>query len=371
MRIGKGLPGVERVDSFWDYVDEADLIVFPDCHHGDLQMFLQENGYRVFGSRKGSELELFRRESKEHFSKLGIPVNHYEAVIGVENLRSYLKEHEDVWVKVSLARGICETFHSESYKLVEPQVDELAFLLGPEKRHLEFIIEDGQDDCTEVGYDGYCINGAYPKSAMVGLELKDKAYIGVHKADEDLPAQVTEFNRKIADTMRQYSYRNFFSTDIAVDRKGVAYPRDLCCRFGHPPSEVMQYQIKNLPDIVWYGAEGQCIDPDVKEPWAAEVMIVSPWAAENFQPIYFPEKIRDNVKLCNHTIIDGVDYAVPDGHIAEFGAVVATGKTKDEAIKRCVECCKQIEGYEVKADAKGLETAQEELDELESFGVRI
>src|ERR1700722_8124985 len=70
--VGHGIPGIKRIDSFWPLLDEIDLFVFPDVYEGPLQEHLVSLGKRVWGSRNGDELELFRADSKEHMKALGI-----------------------------------------------------------------------------------------------------------------------------------------------------------------------------------------------------------------------------------------------------------------------------------------------------------
>ena len=49
-RIGTGIPGLTRVDDFWEVLDKVDVFVFPDINDGDLQEHLVDIGKRVFGS---------------------------------------------------------------------------------------------------------------------------------------------------------------------------------------------------------------------------------------------------------------------------------------------------------------------------------
>ena len=70
--VGQGFEMIERVNNFFDVVDLCDLFVFPDVYDGDLQLYLEKQGKRVWGSRKGEELELYRDEAKKHMEKLGI-----------------------------------------------------------------------------------------------------------------------------------------------------------------------------------------------------------------------------------------------------------------------------------------------------------
>ena len=155
--IGTGLEGVERVTNFWDHIEEADIFFFPDVYDGDLQEHLRDLGYPVWGSGKGEELELLRWQTKMFLKKdLHLPVQPVERIIGITDLREFLLENENKYVKISLLRGDFETFHHTTYNLSEPILDDIESKLGPYKFQKEFIVEDAIDEAIEVGYDQGC-----------------------------------------------------------------------------------------------------------------------------------------------------------------------------------------------------------------------
>jgi hypothetical protein len=45
--VGEGFEGIERIHDFFDYVDEADIFIFPDVYDGDLQRYLEAQGKLV------------------------------------------------------------------------------------------------------------------------------------------------------------------------------------------------------------------------------------------------------------------------------------------------------------------------------------
>ena len=100
LRVGEGFDGVERIDEIWPYLDEIDLVVFPDVYEAGLQEYLVSRGKRVWGCRSGSELELDRKASKEISKSLGIDIAPYEVIKGFDKLREHLKHNQDQWVKM-------------------------------------------------------------------------------------------------------------------------------------------------------------------------------------------------------------------------------------------------------------------------------
>lgn len=226
---GKDVPGVTRVNKFFDYIDEADVIIFPDCTNSDLQLHLEACGYNVFGSRNGCELEQDRVLSKEIFKKAKLPVGPYEVIKGIDKLRKYLKTHEDVFIKVDCMRGDFESFKSCNYEYISTKLDNIEHILGRAKNEVEFIVEEELPDKVEVGYDGYCIDGKFPKKTLFGIEIKDLGYIGVFTDHNKLPEPVHLINDALIPYFTKYQYRNFFSTEVRVGKDKKGYPIDLTC----------------------------------------------------------------------------------------------------------------------------------------------
>lgn len=368
--IGKGLPNVRRVEDFWSLIDEVDLWFFPDVYFSQLQVFLSSLGKRVWGARMGDELELDRVASKEHLDSIGIDVGPYKVVNGLDALRDHLKEHEDQWVKISKTRGDMETFKSKNYKLIEPRLDELEHTLGAKKKIMEFICEDDIKDAVEVGYDGWTIDGKYPKGALYGIEVKDAGYVGHCKQYDALPEEVKGVNDKLSKTFSQYKYRGFWSSEIRITPEHRAFVIDPCCRAGSPPSELYQMMVANLADVVWEGAEGNVVEPEYVGKWGAELLLLSSWADKNWQAVEFPKSIRENVKLRNVCLIEGKYYVAPQWTgMPEIGAVVACADTQKAAIDECLRLAEKVEGHYIETKAASLETARDEIKELESYGI--
>lgn len=369
--IGEGIEGVTRIHDVFDYIDEADIIIFPDIYDGDLQLYLEAKGKLVFGARKGEEMELYREVMKEHMKKVGLYVTNYEVVKGIGALREYLKEHEDVWIKQNITRGDFETMHSKNYDLIEPVIDELEHSLGAVKHIKEFIVEDAYDG-VETGMDCYCIDGKYPTETLCGIEIKDCGYTGKFVEYDKLPECITDYNDKMSETMKDFGYRGFFSTEIRVSKDKPPYMVDKCARAGSPPSELYQLMYTNLAEIIWYGAKGILIDPIVEHKFGVEALIHSAWADLNWQAITFPKKYRENIKLRNACVIDGKYYCAPQkSGLVEIGAVVAVGDTLGEAIEMAKKIADTVEGHYIEIKTDSFDRAQEEFDKLSEMGINI
>lgn len=359
--IGAGLSdfGVNRVKYFWNEVKNYDLIVFPDCWQADLQEYLRAQGMRVWGAGKKASLELSRWGTKGQMKEVGLPVNPAEQIHGLENLRVYLREHPGVFVKVSGFRGLGETFESENYDLSKGQLDQLRAKHGAMMDVIDFIVEKKIPDATENGYDGYCIDGEFPNQSFWGVEVKDQAYAGKLVKYDDLPKEVQEVNTKLSPLMN--GYRQFWSTELRNE-----FLIDITARHASPAGETYIHAYDNLPEILWYGAEGRLIQPETEYTHCAQIILCSEWAEHNYFPIQFPEEIRPFVKIYNHARISGVDYCVPQiAAMKQVGSVIGLGSSFEEAAAQAKERADQIKGYDLEAENDALDKAIKLMEESE------
>lgn len=362
--IGTGLEefGVGRLKYFWPYIDEYDLFVFPDCWNGDLQEYLRSIGKRVWGGGVKSQLELSRWKTKELIEKAGLPLNDSSKIHGLENLRVFLQQNEDVFVKISALRGLGETFESQNYDMSKGQLDELRQKYGAMMDEIDFIVEKKIPDAVEIGYDGFCIDGEFPNSAFIGAEIKDQAYFGKLVNYEELPDSVKETNTKLSEHMN--GYRQFFSTEIR-EKNGEGFLIDVTARHASPAGETYCQAFDNLPEIIWSGANGELIHPETESKFCAQIILCSEWAEKHSYSVFFPDEIRPFVKLYNHCRIEGADIVMPQlASMKQIGSVVGLGKTVEEAVESAKERAEQVEGYDLEMEGDALDKAVEEMEEF-------
>jgi predicted RNase H-like HicB family nuclease len=289
-----------------------------------------------------------------------LPVNESEQVHGLENLRLYLQQHEGVFVKISAFRGLGETFESENYDQSKGQLDDLRAKHGALMDVVDFIVENKIPDAKEVGYDGYCIDGEFPDSSFFGIEVKDKGYFGQLVDYDKLPKSVKEANTRLSYHMQ--GYRQFWSTELR-EKDGKGYVIDLTARHASPAGETFMQALENLPEVLFFGAEGKLVHGEWSAKYAAQIILCSEWAEEKWQPIAFPDEIRPFVKIYNHCRIDGKDYCVPQiAKMKQVGSVVALGNTPEEAIKLAKERANKIKGYDLEAEVDALDKAAKEME---------
>ena len=90
---------------------------------------------------------------------LGLDVAPYAKVVGLDDLREYLRDKEDKYVKVSHWRGDMETTHWRNWRLDQGWLDWMAVNLGPVlKNSMTFLVFDKIDTDLEIGADTYNVN---------------------------------------------------------------------------------------------------------------------------------------------------------------------------------------------------------------------
>ena len=370
--IGDGFSEMVRVKDFWATVPQMDYFFFADIYSGGLQEHLRGLGKKVFGSGRGDSLEILRWKMRKLMGLAGMPVNKAERVIGTKALREYLKSHNDVYVKVSAYRGLCETFHSDTYELTEPLLDEIENDLGGLKYVLPFIIEQKIDAVVETGYDGYSIDGKYPETSLFGVEVKDCGYLGTIVKTENMPNEVTFVNNKLSPMLAELQYRMAISTEIRVCKDGIPYLIDLTCRLPSPPSQVMSEIYGNWDEIIIEGSQGKLVDAAPLAKFGVSATICASFAEDHWTPIYIKESCRQFVKLHNHCNIEGVDYIIPANvHMAEVGAVVGVGDTLEEAAAHCRKMAEGVGGYSVKVKLDSLSEGLAEIKKMQDYGIKF
>ena len=232
--VGYGVENVHIVDSIYGpHFLEADLFFYPDIYFGPEQEHLISLGKKVWGCRTGECLELSRRGMKSILTALDLPVGKFAHIVGMDNLRAYLKEHNNVHVKIDKHRGSFETFKSTNYDHVMPKLDEIECSLGAFKKIVEFTVEDDLPDCVELGTDAFAITDAdgvcqYPSKLISGIEIKDVGFLAKYTKYTDLPKQLTEFNEAVKPVLAAYDWRGFFSTEVRIAQGGKNYMIDFC-----------------------------------------------------------------------------------------------------------------------------------------------
>ena len=372
MYMGDGLPGVTACRDFWKTVPGVSLFIFPDIYNGDLQLELVRRGYNVWGSRYAEDMELDRWHFKQTTLKdAGMPVQPMKRIIGMTKLREYLQENDGKtkYIKVSATRGDIESRKHTHYAISRSWLDELCYKQGPLVDDMEFIIEDPIEAELEVGYDGFVVDGLFPTTAVYGVEMKDAGYFGSVMPYADLPEPLLYTNAKLANVLKQYKYRGFYSNEIRVGKDGKFYYLDPTCRAGSPPSQVMMELFSNWGEMMYAGAQGALIAPKPVAKYGILAFIYSERCDKEWCAYKYPDKWAQWYKFSYSYVIDGVRYTGPQfSGMSAMGSIVAV----DDDPMRCIEKLKDyadaLEGDCLDVRLDSVVRAVKEIAECEKEG---
>lgn len=368
--LAEGFAEFDRVPDIWELIDDVDLFVFPDLYNGPLQMYLAEQGKRVFGSRNGDELENYRGEAKELFAELDIPQGKYEICNGIDDLRAYLKRKGStkVWVKINLTRRDTETFPCVGYELVKNRLDQLEADLGPMVKNMPFLVEDDLLGTLDVAIDTFCVDGQYPDTVVLGTEVKGEAYLGCKKQWDDIPLRLTSIYDKLSPTLEKFQYRCFLSLESRC-RDNMVWLCDPCCRAGSPPLELQLNWVTNLAEVLWEAADGNIVEPKYDGKYGFELIIHSDWAPKHPLKLEFPEKYRNQLKFRYASQFKDGLWIMPQDGGPRIAAAVASGNDIEACFEECKEIAGSLNGIQVETFTRAMVDLRENLKKLSSWGI--
>lgn len=364
--IGRGYDDIERVDEFWGRLDEFDIIIFPDIYFNDWGKHLREIGKMVWGGCESEILETNRKIFKDELVNVGLPVATTQYIIGITNLKEYLQNVKDKWIKISYFRGELETFHHIDFNQSKQWLNEMSYTMGPMAERIEFQVEDSIESIAEIGCDGWCINGEYPSSMLWGIEVKDCGYVCKSVKYNDLPEPIKQVNDKFKPVLEKYKHTGFYSNEIRYTNNGLAYYTDGALRVGSPAGNCYLDLIDNWGDIIEKGCNGKLVKPNYTSTYAVEIILKSEYCNKGYLNVKYPDEYKDNIKLKGCFKINGVEYVIPFTHcgfdMLEFASVVVCGDNLDEIITQAIEIASTVEGFKVQFNTDALSEALEKLN---------
>lgn len=335
--VGEGIEGIERCNDIWTVKNKVDCFVFPDVGTAGLQLELESQGKPVWGSRRGSRLELDREYFLERLSALGLDVPTYTVCEGMTELAKELKGRKNVYVKISMFRGMQETKHWRSWKEDNGLLDLWSLRWGPLKEHVPFLVFDAIETEMEIGGDTYCVDGRWPSLMIHGLEAKDEAYFGAVTPREDMPDELTSALDAFSEDFAKVRYRNKFSMEVRVTDT-EAFFTDPTCRGGLPSTGTQLEIWSNFSEIVWGGAHGELVQPEPAAKFSMECAVKQKADRCQWSVVEVPEGLSPWLKLANCCQVDGITTFPPtDDDDHHIGWLVAQADTPRATLERMKE----------------------------------
>lgn len=367
--IGDGFELIERENDFFKepLFSQIDLFVFPNNLYAGLQEHLESLGKAVWGSRSAAELEMWKGRFYNVLSDIGLEVPPYEKIVGIDNLRAHLKEHDDLFIKISFFRETMDTWHHVDYAHSEGDLDRLAWKLGPFKNAIAFYVIDPIKTEIEGGIDNYCIDGQWPDHAVLGYEKKDECYLATVKPFASMPKVYTKVNEAIAPVLASYRYRNFFSTEVRVKGE-TSYFIDPTCRTPSPAGEEQLELYGNIADIIWRGAQGELVQPQIVAEFAGESILHHTGFNDQWRSLEVPTEVRKWVKLYGCAEKDGVNWWPPSEEDI-IGCIVGIGDTLMEVIEHIKSTVDSLRDAPIKIDFSGFPSLIEQIEQAQAKGI--
>src|SRR5208282_1564590 len=170
---------------------------------------------------------------------------------------------------------------------------------------LPILVQDNLPTDIEIGYDGWSVDGRFPKQTFQGYEKKNELYLGSMLDYDKLPKQVIEVNEAISDVLRRYGYRNFIATEIrVVDDKPFFI--DPTMRMPGQTGEQLLETCSNLPEVILAGAGGELLDPQFDHLFAAEATLHYTDHTDGWKVLDIPEYVRKWFKGYHYCMGDGL-----------------------------------------------------------------
>jgi hypothetical protein len=367
--IGDGQENVTRVNDPLDpsIIETLDLACFPDIRFTGMQRLFRKLGIAVWGSFGVTNLELYRTKFLEVVERTGLEVAPYETIRGLENLKVFLKDKEDKWIKIDRWRGNMETWHHQDYAHSQAEFCRLAEEFGGLSDQVTFIVQDPIPDAQEIGYDGFSVDGKFPKQSFQGYEAKNELYLGSLLKSDELPECVAAVNEVMAPELIDAGYRNFWATEIRkVDDE--FYYIDPTPRQAGQTMEHYYLNCTNLPEVIWQGANGNLVEPEFLAPFAAEATLHYKGCGDGWRVLRVDEELRDHVKLYRYCEYDGL-YHFPPAKNDEVGVIVGLGESVEEALEDLKEFFELFDGEPVEIRLSAFADLLDQIEEAEKEGM--
>lgn len=367
--IGDGFENVERVKSLRV---AADVYCFPDIGMSHHQMDLGAMNKPVFGSFDGDQIELGRLFFKKLQGQLGMNVPPHQVVTGLTELRDFLKNHGECYIKISRWRGLMETFHHVDFALTEPWLDALQVRLGPLKDEFLFIVEEPIKAVIELGIDTLNVRGRFPKTVVQAKEGKDKCCISTVIDYADLEPGFLEMHEKLKPWFEQVGYQGWFSSEGRMTEDGQWFMTDPTCRQATPCGEPVQEMMANYSEVVNGAAHGELVEPEYEHKFGVQALVDHNGDEENYRTIRVPADVEQWVKLYT-PIRDGDLYHIPpfSWSTETIGSVVGVGDTLKAAYEHLLKTADALKDQPVSIKTNDIAEVLAEIEAAEEHGVEF
>jgi hypothetical protein len=371
---GLGIKEINKVLDYGPYIDDADVIVFPDIGMGKLAHWLRGNGHNVFGAGLGEEMENDRMKSVEVMNKLGIKcpktvvatglteaLNTMKKLFGVQETNQ--KSGGSYFIKFNIWRGSLESFPAKSMEQVNFMFDSLRSSMGPYVEQIPVIIQEAIEG-IETGADLFFNGETFLYPAMWGFEYGGN-YTGLMTSDMTIFKEDLD---KAATYLKSVNYRGAFSFECIFDGKD-SYWIDWTCRFPMPLGLLYSsFSNGKLGEFIYGVATGEAKEtpfPDNKYLGCLE--IYSDEAIKKYLPLHG----GDNTRFIRYMMNGDTAYSVP-GVTTFVGAVCASGDNLQQLHDAIIEEEEKLDVYYGMCNTNFIhDTIEKYVEPIKKMGVNF
>jgi hypothetical protein len=183
-----------------------------------------------------------------------------------------------------------------------------------------------------------------------------------------MPPEIWKPSEIIAPLLESFDYCNLVSTEIRVaDDK--SYLLDPCLRFGSPAGEEELEMYVNLTEIMYRGACGELVQPQMAAKFCGEAIIAYCGDKDGWKSIKVPEEVKRWVKLYACGYRDGAYHFPPAQDCEAIGCVVALGDTPKEVLDNLKDVREALKDSAVDVKIEPIASLFEEIKTAEKEGI--
>jgi len=312
---GTGYEHIKKITEM-NEVDLADMdmVVNLDVGRNDeiIEIKKKYPELSVVGAGYGKVLEENREGLKKWLKVLGLDVQDYKILYGIDALEEYSKNNTDIFVKIDIFRQSMETLKIESYeKAVKEQTfiklrKEFGNVFG---KNIKFIVEKKIDSEVEIGIDCFFSSGLdYLNKVFIGYEWHKGPYICKVADSDDMPKQIDETMSAFIPVLEKMDYRGPLSTEELIMKDGKHYLIDFCARLLSPGSALYPYAIKNWADALYGIGKKEYVELDIPFKFYGALPLFSEEAKEDYIFIDIKDRSKLDVIRFGSVCSDGKDF---------------------------------------------------------------
>lgn len=218
------------------------------------------------------------------------------------------------------------------------------------------------------GCDSYFVNGQWPSKVILGYEKKGESYFATWKERSEMPPAIWKPSEAMTELLASYNYCNFVSTEVRV-KGDQSYLLDPCLRCPSPAGEEELELYGNFSEIVYRGAQGELVEPEMTAKFCGEAVISYCGDRDGWKSIVVPEEVRRWVKLYACAYEDGAYHFPPAQDPEAIGCIVGLADTPQGVLDRLKEIRDALKESDVDIHIEPIASLFDEIEEAEKTGI--